>query len=152
MLDFAVSRSENYVNKGCKGFFIMAEGSQVDWAGHANNIEYLNREMVDFDTAVEWALQYAKDNKDTLVVVTADHETGGLLIEPKTLFGYTGDEIKISFNTSKGFGSHTGVPVPVYAYGPGSENFSGTLDNTDLYRAMVAALDLENEQPSCVSN
>ena len=58
----------------------------------------------------------------------------------------------ISFNTSKGFGSHTGVPVPVYAYGPGSENFSGTLDNTDLYRAMVAALDLENEQPSCVSN
>ena len=152
MLDFAVSRSENYVNKGCKGFFIMAEGSQVDWAGHANNIEYLNREMVDFDTAVEWALQYAKDNKDTLVVVTADHETGGLLIEPKTLFGYTGDEIKISFNTSKGFGSHTGVPVPVYAYGPGSENFSGTLDNTDLYRAMVAALDLDNEQPSCVNN
>ena len=51
--------------------------------------------MADFDTAVEWALQYAKDNKDTLVVVTADHETGGL-IEPKTLFGYTGDEIKIS--------------------------------------------------------
>ena len=152
MLDFAVSRSENYMNKGCKGFFIMAEGSQVDWAGHANNIGYLNREMADFDTAVEWALQYAKDNKDTLVVVTADHETGGLLIEPKTLFGYTGDEIKISFNTSKGFGSHTGVPVPVYAYGPGSENFSGTLDNTDLYRAMVAALDLENEQPSCVNN
>ncbi|GIS32478.1 MAG: hypothetical protein Ct9H90mP4_03920 [Gammaproteobacteria bacterium] len=54
-------------------------------------------------------MQYAKDNKDTLVVVTADHETGGLLIEPKTLFGYTGDEIKISFNTSKGFWVFTRV-------------------------------------------
>ena len=42
------------------------------------------------------------------------------------------------------------MPVPVYAYGPGSENFTGTLDNTDVYRAMIAALDLSEESGSCV--
>ena len=102
MLQFAVKRSGQFINNGCKGFFIMGEGSQVDWAGHSNSLEYLKREMQDLDSAVEWAFNYAKENADTLVVVTADHETGGLLIEPASPADYTGNEVKFSFNTASG--------------------------------------------------
>ena len=150
MLEFSVNRSDYFINKGCKGFFIMAEGSQVDWAGHVNNLEYLKREMQDLDSAVEWALEYAMEKKDTLVVVTADHETGGLLIEPANPLDYSGNEVKLSFNTAVGRGTHTGVPVPVYAYGPGAENFTGTLDNTDIYRAILASLETDSNTGSCV--
>jgi len=150
MLEFAVNRSDYFINNGCIGFFIMAEGSQVDWAGHVNNIDYLKREMQDLDSAVEWALKYAKESKNTLVVVTADHETGGLLIEPENPADYTGNKIKLSFNTAVGSGTHTGVPVPVYAYGPGSENFTGTLDNTDIYRAILTSLDTSSNLGSCM--
>jgi alkaline phosphatase len=150
MLQFAVKRSGQFINNGCKGFFIMGEGSQVDWAGHSNNLEYLKREMQDLDSAVEWAFNYAKQNTDTLVVVTADHETGGLLIEPANPADYNGNEVKFSFNTAVGRGTHTGVPVPVYAYGPGAENFTGTLDNTDVYRALIEALELGEKGSSCI--
>ena len=150
MLNFALKRSDQFNRNGCKGFFVMLEGSQVDCAGHANNLDYLKREMEDFDDAVKTALDFAKNNQDTLVIVTADHETGGLLIEPATPTNYTSPEVKFSFNTGIGYGSHTGVPVPVYAYGPGSENFTGTLDNTDVYYAMVEALDLSSQSGSCV--
>ena len=110
------------------------------------------REMGDLDSAVEWALEYAKTNQDTLVVVTADHETGGLLIEPTNPRGYLGNDVKFSYNTAVGGGTHTGVPVPVYAYGPGAENFTGTLDNTDVYHAIVAALDLNEKGKSCIAD
>ena len=129
----------------------MAEGSQVDWAGHVNNIDYLNNEMKDLDSAVDWALNYAIENSDTLVVVTADHETGGLLIEPANPVDYKGDKVKFSFNTAVGRGTHTGVPVPVYAYGPGAENFTGTLDNTDVYRAILASLETDSSLGSCIN-
>jgi len=152
MLDFAIKRSESFMEEGCKGSFIMVEGSQVDWAGHSNNIDYLVREMQDFEEAVQMAKSYAEQDKETLVIVTADHETGGLLIEPFKPTQYTAPEVKFSFNTGIGYGSHTGVPVPIYAYGPGSENFTGTLDNTDVYRAMLAALDLNVETGSCVGD
>ena len=151
MLNFAINRSDQFTSDGCKGFFIMLEGSQVDWAGHANDLNYLNREMKDFDEAVNKALEFAINDQETLVIVTADHETGGLLIEPATPTNYTAPEVKFSFNTGLGYGSHTGVPVPVYAYGPGSENFTGTLDNTDIFYAMIEALNLENKIESCVN-
>ena len=150
MLRFSLERAEAAIDNQCRGSFIMVEGSQVDWAGHANNIDYLERELKEFDEATRYALEYAKKNPDTLVVVTADHETGGLLIEPIALSYYTGNNIKFSFNTAIGGGSHTGVPVPVYAYGPGSLNFSGTLDNTDVYRAILSALDLTKQTGSCL--
>ena len=151
MLNFALKRSEQFNSSGCNGFFVMLEGSQVDWAGHANNLDYLKREMEDFDEAVRTALDFAKNNQETLVIVTADHETGGLLIEPATPTNYTSPEVKFSFNTGIGYGSHTGVPVPVYAYGPGAINFTGTLDNTDIFYAMIEALDLKNKSPSCIN-
>ena len=150
MLNFAINRSEKFNENGCKGFFIMLEGSQVDWAGHANDLNYLKREMQDFDEAVELALDYATQNQDTLVIATADHETGGLLIESSSPTDYTAPEVKFSFNTGIGYGSHTGVPVPVYAYGPGSENFTGTLDNTDIFYAMLEAVKMDGTTGSCV--
>ena len=150
MLNFAINRSEKFNENGCKGFFIMLEGSQVDWAGHANDLNYLKREMQDFDEAVELALDYATQNQDTLVIATADHETGGLLIESSSPTDYTAPEVKFSFNTGIGYGSHTGVPVPVYAYGPGSENFTGTLDNTDIFYAMLEAVKMDGRTGSCV--
>ncbi len=151
MLEYSVSRSNLLIDQGCAGFFVMAEGSQVDWAGHSNDFDYLIREMEDFDEAVDLALEIAKERKDTLVVVTSDHEVGGLLIEPSNPIDNSLDEVKFSFNTAVGGGTHTGVPVPVYAYGPGSENFTGTLDNTDIYYAMLAALDLDSKNGTCLS-
>ena len=151
MLNFAINRSEKFNENGCNGFFIMLEGSQVDWAGHANDLNYLKREMQDFDEAVELALDYAIQNPDTLVIATADHETGGLLIESSSPTDYTAPEVKFSFNTGIGYGSHTGVPVPVYAYGPGSENFTGTLDNTDIFYAMLEAVKMDGRTGSCVN-
>ena len=151
MLEYSVSRSNLLIDQGCAGFFVMAEGSQVDWAGHSNDFDYLIREMEDFDEAVDLALEIAKERKDTLVVVTSDHEVGGLLIEPSNPIDNYLDEVKFSFNTAVGGGTHTGVPVPVYAYGPGSENFTGTLDNTDIYYEMLAALDLDNKNGTCLS-
>ena len=151
MLEYSVSRSNLLIDQGCAGFFVMAEGSQVDWAGHSNDFDYLIREMEDFNEAVDLALEIAKERKDTLVVVTSDHEVGGLLIEPSNPIDNSLDEVKFSFNTAVGGGTHTGVPVPVYAYGPGSENFTGTLDNTDIYYAMLAALDLDNKNGTCLS-
>ncbi len=114
------------------GFFLMIEGSQIDWGGHANDIRYLATEMVDFDKAVGAALDFAEKDGETLVIVTADHETGGLGIDGGNM--KTG-EIKAGF-TSK---DHTGVMVPVFAYGPGSEKFAGIQENTDLFYKMLAS-------------
>ena len=151
MLQFAIDRFNHYQKKGCEGFFIMAEGSQVDWSGHTNNLKYLEREMDDLNDAVRLAYKYAMDSQDTLVIVTADHETGGLLIENEGL-SYTGTKVKFSYNTDVGKGNHTGVPVPVFAYGPGAENFSGTLDNTDIYHAILKSIGVDklSSKGSCI--
>ena len=151
MLEFSINRSKNFIQSGCNGFFVMAEASQIDWAGHGNDYEYLMREMLDLEEGIKWALEFAKKNVDTLVIVTADHETGGLLIEPSDPRKYENPDVKFSFNTGIGRGSHTGVPVPIFAMGPGSENFTGTLDNTDVHRALLEAAYQDNSG-SCVSN
>lgn len=107
------------------GFFLMVEGSQIDWAGHNNDIDYSIRETLLFDDAVREALVFAERDGETLVVVTADHETGGLTIRDGRLSGRP-------FNAAWSSGSHTAALVPVYAYGPGSLMFSGTIDNTEI--------------------
>ena len=96
------------------GFFLMVEGSQIDFACHANDSTWMMDEMMDFDYAIKVALDYAKEKGNTLVVVTADHETGGL-----TLPDPQGHYTNVTFNYSTR--SHTCLPVMVYAYGPGAE-------------------------------
>lgn len=114
------------------GFFLMVEGSQIDWGGHNNDADYVISEVVDFDKAVKVALDFAEKNKETLVIVTADHETGGLSIVNGDL---NSGKTEIDFSTS----DHTGVWVPVYSFGPKAETFSGFYDNTDIFHKMLKA-------------
>ena len=144
MLKFSISNSELMVDEGCNGFFVMAEGSQIDWAGHDNDFDTMFKEMEEFDNAVEAALNYAKINEDTLLVVLADHETGGLLLEMDDLRYGPSKNMRLSWNTAIGKGSHTGAMIPVYAYGPGAEMFSGIMDNTDVFFAMNKAVDVNS--------
>lgn len=120
-----------------KGFFLMVEGSQIDWAGHANDSIYLVTEMIDFEKAVGVAVEFARKSPETLVVVTADHETGGLSFihgENKKNKG-----VKFHFSTD----DHSGILVPVYAFGAGAKHFSGVYDNTDIFRKILKVSGLE---------
>jgi alkaline phosphatase len=119
------------------GFFLMVEGSQIDFACHANDSAWMMDEMIDFDYAVQVALDYAEEHGNTLVVVTADHETGGL-----TLPDPQGKYTDVAFNYSSG--SHTCLPVLVFAYGPGAEQFTGWMQNRDLKAKILNACGLEN--------
>ena len=127
------------------GFFLMVEGSQIDFACHANDSTWMMDEMLDFDYAIKVALDYAKEKGNTLVVVTADHETGGLTL-PDPLGKYT----NVVFNYSTG--SHTCMPVMVYAYGPGAEQFTGWMQNRDLKAKIMNACGFENITDSIPEN
>ncbi len=118
-----------------KGFFIMIEGSQIDWACHKNNDQYAVQEMLDFDQAVGEALRFAEQDGQTLVIVTADHETGGVAL----LRGADRKDLKIKFATLY----HTASMVPVFAYGPGAERFGGVYDNTELHARLKGLLQLD---------
>ena len=120
-----------------KGFFLMVEGSQIDFACHANDSTWMMDEMMDFNYAIKVALDYAKEKGNTLVVVTADHETGGL-----TLPDPQGKYTDVVFDYSSR--SHTCLPVMVYAYGPGAERFTGWMQNRDLKGKILNACGYEN--------
>lgn len=128
----------NFLNRNKKqGFFLMIESSQIDWGGHANDTKYIITEVKDFDNAIGKILEFAKKDKETLVIVTADHETGGFAINPKSRM----DSIRGAFTNTY----HTGTMVPVFAYGPGSELFSGIYENTAIYHKMRKALGFDKE-------
>lgn len=114
-----------------KGFFLMIEGSQIDWGGHANNSQYIITEMIDFDKTIGAVLDFAEKDGNTLVIITADHETGGYAINP----GSTHDTIIGAFTSDY----HTGALIPVFAYGPGSQLFNGIYENTAIYHKMREA-------------
>ncbi|MGP4075983.1 alkaline phosphatase [Halobacillus sp. K22] len=177
------------------GFFLMVEGSQIDWAGHAHDAAWAMNDTQAFEKAVTEALEYAKQDKNTLVVIAGDHETGGMSVGSngeydvkqdvvrdvtatgdhmaeqlnddksnvkKVVSEYTGldlsdeevetirsseapneaindivsDRALVGWTTS----AHTGVDVPIYAYGPASDQFSGLVNNTDLPKKMAAAM------------
>jgi len=122
-----------------KGFFLMVEGSQIDWGGHANDTGYATSEMIDFDRAIGAALDFAKQDGHTLVIITADHETGGMALTAGDMKNGT---VEAKFVTN----GHTGVMVPVFSFGPGAEAFSGIYPNTDIYSKMMGALRLTGER------
>ena len=121
----SVERALAELEKDPDGLFLMVEGSEIDTEAHVNNLGETVRETLDFDRAVGVVLEWMKQHPDTLLVVTADHQTGGLSI-------HGGDkekgEVKACFTTFK----HSGVSVPVYAAGCGAAAFSGVMDNTEL--------------------
>lgn len=151
-----------------KGFFLMAEGGLIDWTAHSNDLAGTIFEVLDFDQAIAVALDfYDRHPDETLIVVTADHETGGISLGGK---GYTYDltvidkikesttttdlekymndqQMKTDINTEARIGwttgSHTGGPVPVWAKGVGSERFAARQDNTDIPRKICAAMGVQ---------
>lgn len=114
------------------GFFLVIEGSQIDWGGHSNDGEYIINEVIDFDNTVGKVLDFAAYDQNTLVIITADHETGGFSI-------VGGDknsgQLESIFTTDK----HTATLIPVFAFGPGAEAFSGIYENTEIFHKMVDA-------------
>ena len=120
-----------------KGFFLMIEGSQIDWACHQRDGKNAVLETLDFDRAIGEALKFAAADKNTLLIVTADHETGGMCIHGDSKMN------RLSFGFTSN--NHTAALVPVFAYGPGAELFSGIYENTDIYHKMRTALGLGTE-------
>ncbi len=199
MLYEMVEKALQLLSKDGEPFFLMVEGSQIDWEAHGNDPYGVWKEVIEFDKAIGVALEFAKENSDTLIVVTADHETGGLStstgtymlevemlkkfkmntdtfltkfnIEEKDKFINAVKEVyslemtqseyewllnikktaKSSSDLPNSFGryisgkvllgwttfDHTGNPVPVFAFGPGAEYFTGWFDNTDLPRLIA---------------
>lgn len=122
----------NDLKNNKNGFFMMVEASQTDGGGHSNNLEQLVTELLDFDHVVGKAMKFADDNKETLVVVLGDHETGGLTLLDGSLkegwvFG--------NFSTN----DHTSIPSSVFAYGPNSKEFTGLFENTEIFNKILAA-------------
>lgn len=117
-LKFLKDRSPN-------GFFLMIEGSQIDWGGHSNDANYVITELLEFEKIIAQALDFAEKDGNTLVVVTSDHETGGFAVNP----GSKLNKIEVAFTTK----SHTALMIPVFAEGPGEELFRGMYENTDIF-------------------
>jgi alkaline phosphatase len=125
------SKALEILSQDPDGFFLMVEGSQIDWAGHKNDGTNVVSEVVDFDNAVGVGLDFAEKDKNTLVIITADHETGG--------FAVLGGSIENQAVKETGFvyKKHTASMVPLFAFGPGSDAFGGIMDNTDIGKTMI---------------
>lgn len=123
VLPESLEKTLNILSKDEEGFFIMLEGSKIDMEAHLHKYNDMIDEVKDFDKCVEVALEFAKKNGETLIVVTADHETGGLTLPADN--NLTKDEWT-SWH-------HTAVPVPIFSYGVGAENFTGVMQNTDVF-------------------
>lgn len=127
LLARASMKGISLMNQNKNGFFMMIEGSQLDDYGHFNQLDLLMKETLDFDQTVGEVMKWAAKDGETLVIVTADHETGGL-----TLVNGNKDEGRVECCFSSK--DHTGAMVPVYAFGPGAENFTGIFENTDVFK------------------
>jgi len=114
-----------------KPFFIMIEGSQIDWGGHDNDQKYMVSQFLEFNDAIEVVLDFAKKDKNTIVVVTADHETGGAAIVRGKL---SNSSIKNRFATT----NHTASMVPVFSYGPKAHLFKGIYENTEIFNKLLS--------------
>ena len=125
IIEATIQKLKNFDNP----FFILVEGSQIDWAEHDNDPEYLLSEMLEFDEAIDISYKYAEESKNTLVVVTADHETGGAAIVSGNL---EESVVKINYSSE----DHTSEMVPVFSIGPYSENFKGVYDNTEIFNKL----------------
>lgn len=135
MLVPATQTAINLLSQGKKGFFLMVEGSEIDFLAHENKTPGVVLETLDFDKAIGYALKFAASNKETLVIVTADHETGGMTIN--------GGDLKTGKVVGKfTSGEHTAIAVPVFAFGPGAEQFTGFMENTDIGNKMMKLLNL----------
>jgi alkaline phosphatase len=119
------------LNQNEKGFVLMVEGSQIDLASHDNDMARIIAETRDFDTAVKEAVDFAEADGNTLVVITADHETGGLSFPMKSIVDNR--IVKPAFSSD----NHTAAMCGLFATGPGSSRFAGMYDNTDVAKNLI---------------
>lgn len=136
MLVPATQTAISLLSQSTKGFFLMVEGSEIDFLAHENKTPGVVLETLDFDRAVGAALKFAASNGETLIIVTADHETGGMTINGGD---YKTGKVIAKYTS----GEHTGVAVPIYAFGPGAEQFTGFMENTELAKKMMKLLNLK---------
>ncbi|WP_367865317.1 alkaline phosphatase [Pedobacter sp. WC2423] len=130
MLAQSLKQTIKLLSANKKGFFIMTEGAQIDYGGHVNDLKYVVTELHDFDKTVAEALRFADQDGETLVLITADHETGGLTLLDASA---TEGRIQGEFSTN----DHTNIMVPVYAYGPHSGDFTGTYPNNEIFKKIM---------------
>jgi len=139
MLPTSAMKAIDVLKQNEKGFFLVIEGSQIDWAGHAHDIQWVIDEMLDFDRTIGKVLDFAAKDGNTLVVITADHETGGLALNGGSL--KTG-EVEASFSSRK----HTSTMVPVFAFGPQAHTFQGIYENHTIFQKFLDAYQMKNTQ------
>lgn len=132
----ATQTAINILSLGNKGFFLMVEGSEIDFLAHNNSAPGVVNETKDLDRAIGAALAFAAKDRQTLIIVTADHETGGMTINEGN--NKTGD-ITAKFSSPE----HTGVCVPVFAFGPGADQFGGFMENTDIPKKIMKLLNIK---------
>lgn len=125
--------------RGDAGFVAMIEGSMIDYVAHGNEIDGLRDELHSFTMAVEAAVEFARTHEGTLVVVTSDHETGGLAIA-----SVDSDFLKSEQGISYRFAceGHTAQMCPVYLYGAGAESINGIMENSELGERLISLLGL----------
>jgi len=140
-LTSATSIAVDFLSTAEAGFFLMVESSQIDWAGHGNSVENMIAEVNDFELTIAGVLDFAERDGETLVIVTADHETGGYTLGAAGENGYGADYSVIdpSFAST----NHSAAMVPVLAFGPGAKNFIGIYENTEIFHKLVSLMESE---------
>lgn len=136
LLAETVESSLQFLINKKKPFFMMVEAAQIDSGGHGNNVGTIVTEGIDFDRAITKVIQFADQNPGTLVVITADHETGGFSIPHGDMATCT---IEGDFTTD----DHSATLIPVFSYGPKSENFTGVYQNNEIFHKILNALKLK---------
>ena len=129
-LQAATAQALTYLTKKQKPFFLMVEGAMIDTGGHLNNAETVVEEEIDFDEAVGQAIRFADNHPGTLVIITADHETGGVTLPQGNL---KEGEVELDFDTK----DHTAIMVPLFAYGPHANEFMGVYENTAIFEKLM---------------
>ena len=132
-LSQAFLQASSYLGKGKSPFFLMLEAAKIDSGGHSNAPSTIVTELLDFDRAIAEAIRYADTHPGTLVLVTADHETGGVSI-PQGDLGRR--EVELAFHSD----DHTGILVPLFAYGARSSAFAGVYDNTEIFHRLLKVI------------
>ena len=132
-LSQAFLQASSYLGKGKSPFFMMLEAGKIDSGGHSNSPSTIVTELLDFDRAIAEAIRYADTHPGTLVLVTADHETGGVSI-PQGDLGRR--EVELAFHSD----DHTGILVPLFAYGARSNVFGGVYDNTEIFHRLLKVI------------
>lgn len=133
----ATKNSIDFLQRKDKPFFLMVEGAKIDKYAHKNNVAGIVSEGIDFDRAITEAIKFADASENTLVIITADHETSGFAIpqgdfENKTVEG--------DFTTF----DHTAAMVPIFAYGPHSDEFQGVYENSEVFKKIMKILKIRS--------